>query len=165
MKLMPAEKLTQAIKALDPGSAVNKTMLKRLFEENILPSWRHGNRTVCDVDILIERLNKKFKLSEKNVVPRIRSIHDAMLEIRKGNHCLGISEETIRSAVKKDKLPSIKVGNRIYIALESFEFPNDTWLLCNDLKESRKTMIENIVKKQVEEGKKSRAQKKSKGGK
>lgn len=164
MKLMPAEKLAQEIKALDSSSAVNKTMLQRLFKDDILPSWKHGNRTVCDIDILIERLNQKFKLSEKNVVPRIRSIHEAMLEIRKENPCLGISEETIRSAVKKDKLPSIKVGNRIYIALESFEFPNDTWLLCNDLKESRKTIIENIVKKQVEEGKKSRAAKKSKGG-
>lgn len=164
MKLMPVEKLAQAIKALDAGSAVNKTMLKRLFKDDILPSWKHGNRTVCDVDILIESLNKILKLSEKNVVPRIRSINEAIVEIRKENPCLGISEETIRSGVKKDKLPSIKVGNRFYIALESFEFPNDTWLLCNDLKESKKTIIANIVKEQVEQSKKSRAARNGKGG-
>ena len=151
MKIMTTSKLVGAIRAQDNSTAINENMLRALFYENKVTSWKHGNRTVCEFGILIEGINKLLGLKDTEVIPRLRSIHDAFTELRRTIPELGVSEERIRFLVSVNKLSHIKVGNRAYIALESFEAPYNSCLIYDDYRESKVARQEEIAQKQIDE--------------
>ena len=149
MQIMTTNKLAGAIRAQDKNTAINENMLRVLFEKKEVRSWKHGNRTVCEFGILIEGINQLLGLKETEVMARVRSIHDAFTELRETNPELGISEERIRFLVSAGKLSHIKVGNRAYIALESFEAPYNSCLIYDDYRESKAARQEEIAQKQI----------------
>ena len=53
----------------------------------------------------------------------IRSIRAAAAELKKRDVNIGVGEKLIRSAVKDGRIPSIRIGNREYIAIQSFDEP------------------------------------------
>lgn len=149
MTVMTVNKLVHAIKAQDPENATNENMLKALFDAKKLTFWMHGNRIVCDLGILIEGINDLLGLNEKQTMPRLRSIHDAFVELRHSHPDLGISEERMRFLVTKGKLPHIKAGNRTYVALESFSAPYDQCLICDDtFFKSNNELKQSIIEEQ-----------------
>ena len=151
MQIMTTNKLAGAIRAQDKNTAINENMLRALFDKKKVRSWKHGNRTVCEIGTLIESINKLLGLKEIAVMARVRSIHDAFTELRETNPELGISEERIRFLVSINKLSHIKVGNRAYIALESFEAPYNSCLIYDDYRESKAARQEEIAQKQIDE--------------
>ena len=83
-------------------------------------------------------------------------IHNAFLEVRESNLELGISEQRIRRLVGMGKLPHIRIGNRAYVALESFEEPYNECLLYDDYQDSEDAMLERIAQEQLARSKKRR---------
>ena len=61
---------------------------------------------------------------------------------------MGIGEKLIRSAVKDGRIPSIRIGNREYIAMQSFDEP-----YCRRIFEPTPTTVSRaeIVRKDVME--------------
>ena len=159
MNIMTINNLVITIRSQDKSSAINANMLRELFDKRVLPFWKHGNRTVCDISILIKGINNLLGLGESNTIPRIRSIHNAYLELREINPQLGISEERIRFLVVKQKLPHVKIGNRAYVALECFEPPYNECLIYDDSVDSTEAEIERIVREQFERSMKNRRDK------
>ena len=74
-----------------------------------------GNRTVVDYDVIILILNRILELDGTTTLPHIRTIRSVVREQKTLLQELGIGEEQIRSAVKKDKIKSLQIGNRFYI--------------------------------------------------
>ena len=142
--------IVEEIKQIDGFSAINLGMLRMLFETKALKSMQRGNRIVSDMDQLIEELNQLWGIKEKYKVPRIRSIHNAFLELREIQPQLGLSEERIRFLVSQKKLPCVKVGNRAYVALECFEPPYDQNLIYDDYQDSEAALIEKILQQEIE---------------
>ena len=106
---------------------------------------------VSDMEELTKGMNQIFGIHEECTIPRIRSIHNAVLELRETQPELGISEERIRFLARMNKLPHIKVGNRSYVALESFEYPYNQCLIYDDYCDSEEALIEQIANQQNEE--------------
>ena len=148
MRVKTINAIVEEVRLIDGSTAVNQSMIRVLAENKKLDFLYRGNRLVCDADKLPEQLNQLFRLIDNTEMPRIRSIHNAFLELRELNPELGISEEMIRRLVGMGKLPHIRVGNRAYVALESFDPPYNECLLCDDYRDSEKAMIDEIVKKQ-----------------
>ena len=101
MRIKTMNSIVEEIKQIDGFSAINLGMLRMLFETKALKSIQRGNRTVSDMDQLIEELNQLWGIEEKYKVPRIRSIHNAFLELREIQPQLGLSEERIRFLVSQ----------------------------------------------------------------
>ena len=152
MNIVTTARAVQMIRAEDPNSVINGDMLRRLFAEKKLPSWKHGKRTVCEFDQLVEGINELLGLEVKKVMPRVRSIHDAFIELRELNPQLGVSEQRMRRLVGLGRLPHIRVGTRAYVALESFEEPYNECLIFDDLIDSEKAIIQRIAQEQADEG-------------
>jgi hypothetical protein len=78
---------------------------------------------VSDLDIVIPYLNRMLGLEETTVIPHLRTIRGAAQELR--SHCpkLGLSEDHVRAAVNDGRIDCIRIGNRVYIAMEFFENP------------------------------------------
>lgn len=151
MKIKTTKKLAEAIKKQDAQNAINANMLKSLFEDKVLTSWKVGNRTVSDLLLLIREINQLFGLEDKEQIPKVRSIHNAYVSLKDSNPDLGISEERIRLLVVKGKIPHIRIGNRAYIALEIFDPPYDKCLVYDDFIDSSKVEIERVVQNQFEQ--------------
>ena len=141
MKIQTIRKATQTIKSSDAQSAINNNMLRTLAENQRINSFKRENRTLFEVEILRDDINVMFGLGKGKDFPRVRSIHDAYTELRTSNPELGISEERIRFLIKKQKIPFIKIGNRAYVALETFEPPFDLCLIYDDYLDSREAII------------------------
>ena len=140
MNIVSAKKLVEVVKMLDKDTAITLNMLEDLFSKQKILLWKHGKRTVGDLNVLIKSLNNLFALANSESVPRIRSIRKGYLELRAQNPCLGISEERIRFLIKMDVLPHISIGNRDYIALESFKlFCPSAPLINNSVFSSRES--------------------------
>lgn len=150
MRIKTINSIVEEIKQIDGFSAINLGMLRMLFETKALKSIQRGNRTVSDMDQLIEELNQLWGIEEKYKVPRIRSIHNAFLKLREIQPQLGLSEERIRFLVSQKKLPCVKVGNRAYVALECFEPPYDQNLIYDDYQDSEAALIEKILEQEIE---------------
>lgn len=164
MQIVSVNRLAKAINDLDPDSAINANMIRSLFADGMVRSWKHGNRAVCNVSEFMEDINKLFGFNEKETLPRVRAIHSAFLDLRNEAPNLGISEERIRFLVVKKRLPHIKMGNRAYIALESFQPPYDQCLVYDDYMDSKPAMLKSVVQEQLEEAMKRRETRKNNGG-
>ena len=146
MRIKTTKKIVEEVKITDQNSAINENMLSILFETKTLHSFKRGNRTVAEVDHLIVEINQLFGIEEKTTLVRVRSIHNAYVELKDTE--IGISEERIRFLVVKERLPHVKVGNRVYIALESFEAPYNESLIYDDYMDSKQASIEKHIEEQ-----------------
>ena len=106
---------------------------------------------MCEFDQLVEGINELLGLEVKKAMPRVRSIHDAFIELRELNPQLGVSEQRMRRLVGLRRLPHIRVGTRAYVALESFAEPYNECLIYDDLIDSEGAMIQRIAQEQADE--------------
>lgn len=123
MKIKSIPKAAQAIREHDPDTAVNENMLYALIKAGKLPFDMHGSRMVVDLDTVTRLLKCLLDMENLSVFPRIRSIHDAFVILKEEQPNIGIGEPQIRELIRLDKLRSIEIGNRHYIAPESFTPP------------------------------------------
>ena len=123
MRIMTLPKAVKEIKAIDPRSAISEDMLLTLIKDKHLTHSCHGIRTVIEFDNLLATLNELLEFEEKSTLPKIRSIRAAALELNEKHSTLGIGEGYIRKCVADDRIKSIKIGCRRYIAMQSFDYP------------------------------------------
>ena len=112
MRLKTLQQAVNAMKAEDPDTALNRSMLLRLIADGILPYEMHGNRHIVDYDRLM--------LRDSRFGPHLRTVETAMREPRKKQPELGLGEDRIRNLIARGKIPSLRVGNRSYIPMEAF---------------------------------------------
>jgi hypothetical protein len=121
IKTIPS--IVAEIKTLDPSSAVGASFLTALAEAKQLPHTYHGNRLVVDAEALAPTLNRLLGFEGNGGIPHIRTIRGAVAELKGSRPAMGIGEKLIRSAVKDGRIPCIRIGNREYIAMQSFDEP------------------------------------------
>ena len=150
---MRIKSLPQAVKEAqksDPKTAINKFMLASLISEKKIPHGNHGNRTVVDYDLIIPAINVMLGFPETRELPRLRTIRAAVEELRQLRADIGFGEEHIRSCVMDGRIASITVGNRRYIAMESFEEPHCQTILSGHSQHfDRQEMIRNDIMEQM----------------
>lgn len=159
MRIKTLQAIVIEIRQGDRNSAVTLGMLQSLSHLQRINYSHRGNRLVSDIDKLTKEMNRIFGISDENNMPRIRSIHNAFIELREINPELGLSEERIRALVGMDVIPHIRVGNRAYVALECFEEPYNEHFLYDDYRDSKKAMMEMTVQEQLEKNLERRAKK------
>ncbi len=123
MRIKTIPKSVEEIRALDTKSAVGESFLLALVATNELPHTYHGNRLVIDADAVIPTLNRLLGFESREDMPHIRSIREAAAELKQIHPEMGVGEKLIRSAVKNERISSIRIGNREYIAMQSFDEP------------------------------------------
>ncbi len=123
MRIKTIPGIVTEIKKLDPSSAVGESFLTALAESKQLPHTYHGNRLVADAEAIVPTLNSLLGFEGNGNLPHIRTIREATAELRRIHPMIGIGEKLIRSAVKDGRIPSIRIGNREYIAMQSFDEP------------------------------------------
>lgn len=123
MRLKTLTQIVHEIRSVDPESAVSESFLATLVEENELWHTYRGNRLVADAEAVAPALNRLLGFEETAKLPQIRTIRGAVAELKQNNPENGIGEKMIRSAVKDGRIASIGIGNREYIAMQSFDEP------------------------------------------
>lgn len=148
MRLSPLKATVEEIKKGDGDTAVTPGMLRTLVKSKKITHLYRGNKLVLDADKLPEELNGLLGLNKNKTMPRIRSIHKAYLELRKESPELAISEELIRILVAMGELPCVRVGNRAYIALESFDPQYNVVSLSVNYREREDEMLKRRAREQ-----------------
>ena len=156
MRLMGIAALIGELQKVDGDTAVNPSMLRLLVCDKKVNHLYHGDTLRINADQLPIDLNNLLGFDPNMGMPRIRSIHNAFLELRAHTPELGISEQRIRKLVGLGQLPHIRVGNRAYVALESFDAPYNACLLYDDYRNSEEAKLEQIALKQLARGRKRR---------
>lgn len=123
MRIKTIPSIVTEIKTLDPSSAVGESFLVALAESKQLSHTYHGNRLVADAEAIAPTLNRLLGFEGNGNLPHIRTIREAAAELKQNRPMMGIGEKLIRSAVKDGRIPSIRIGNREYIAMQSFDEP------------------------------------------
>ena len=123
MRIRTIPKIVKEIRSFDPSSVVGELFLMTLVESNELPHTYHGNRLVIDADAVVPTLNRLLGFESREELPHIRSIRGAAEELKQIHPEMGVGEKHIRNVVKDGRISNIRVGNRVYIALENFEEP------------------------------------------
>ena len=123
LQIMTLPQIAQKCRELDPDTAINRDMLYTLCREGIIPFSMHGNRMVAEFSEVIGCITNRLMLYDLRSFPKVRTVRNAARDLRKENIVQGINETHIRAFLKSDSLRSLKVGNRQYIALQSFERP------------------------------------------
>ena len=123
MRIKTIPQIVKNAKELDPGTALNESMLAELMVSGNIPYEKHGNRTVSNMDAVIPCLNRMLGLNADTALPRLRTIRGAAKELRQYRSELGIGEDHIRAAVNDGRIDFIRIGNRAYIAMEFFDEP------------------------------------------
>lgn len=123
MRIKTIPSIVTEIRALDPSSAVGESFLAALAESKQLPHTYHGNRLVADAEAIAPTLNRLLGFDGNGNLPHIRTIREAAVELKQSRPMIGIGEKLIRNAVKDGRIPSIRIGNREYIAMQSFDEP------------------------------------------
>lgn len=123
MQIKTLPRIVKDIRAADPSSAVSESLLSALINSGDIPCTYHGNRLVADAESVVPALNRLLGLDENGGLPQIRSIREAATELKQSRPEMGIGEKLIRNAVKDGRIPSIRIGNRDYIAMQSFDEP------------------------------------------
>ncbi len=123
MKVLTIPQAVKEIRALDPATAINETMLTSLIEKKKLPCGSRGVRTVVNLELTISVLNELLGFVGEVFLPRIRTIRAAASELRDNDDESGMGEDHIRRCVADEKIGVIAIGNRNYIAMQSFDAP------------------------------------------
>ncbi len=121
MGLLTLPQTIKIIRQKDSGNAVNSAMLLALIENNQLPCGNRGVRTVVELSAVITVLNNMLGFNDSKEIPMIRSIRRAAVELKQMKGYLSFGEDYIRKCVADDKIRYITIGNRHYIALQSFK--------------------------------------------
>ena len=122
MRIKTIPSIVAEIKTLDSLSAAGASFLTALAEAKQLPHTYHGNRLVAE-KALAPTLNRLFGFGGDGGIPNIRTIRGTVAELKQSRSAMGIGEKLIRSAVKDGRIPCIRIGNREYIAMQSFDEP------------------------------------------
>ncbi len=149
MRLKTLSQIVYEIRTADPESAVGQSFLAALVEENELWYTYRGNRLVADAESVAPALNRLLGFEETADLPRIRTIRGAVIELKQNRPEIGIGEKMIRSAVKDDRIASIGIGNREYIAMQSFDEPYCRWIFEPGAVVSKKESIRRGVIEQM----------------
>lgn len=123
MRLKTLSQIVHEIRSVDPESAVGESFLTALVEGNELCHTYRGNRLVADAESVAPTLNQMLGFEEIAGLPQIRTIRGAVAELKQSRPEIGIGEKMIRNAVKDGRIASIGIGNREYIAMQSFDEP------------------------------------------
>lgn len=123
MRLKTLSQIVLEIRAGDPESALGESFLMALVEENELWHTYRGKRLVADAESVAPVLNRLLCFEETAELPHIRTIRGAVAELKRSRPEIEIGEKMIRSAVKDGRIASIGIGNREYIAMQSFDEP------------------------------------------
>ena len=123
MELMTVPKLVKKWRALDPRTIVNEAMLTQLMREGKIPYSMRGNRMIADFSTVVHTITDRLFLYDFHGIPKLRTVTQAAKELREANPDIGINEKHIRAFLRSDTLRSIEIGNRHYIALQSFDAP------------------------------------------
>lgn len=119
MRIRTIPATVKAFRIYDPDSACNQTMLLRLIDEHTIVYDSRNGKIIVDMDSVILVLNHTLGLTTDQI-PHLRSIRSAYKEQKKSNESdLGISEAYLRACIKDGRIPSLQIGNRNYIAIES----------------------------------------------
>ena len=121
-------------------------MLERLINEKKIPYGTRGNRTVIELHILISALNEMLKFTGETFLPKIRTIRQAAKELKKSQSDIGVAEGHIRRCVSDNKIGYIVIGNRQYVAMQSFVYPYSASLIYG---ESDERVKRELVKKDI----------------
>ena len=113
----------------DPDTAINESMIFELVRNGKLSFERKGTRIVLDFSLAISQICDVLMLYDLYSFPRIRTIREASAELTKSG--TGITERIVRAFIRSDSLRSIVVGNRHYVAMQSFERPYASCLFGN----------------------------------
>lgn len=123
MKILTLSQIVREYKKLDPNSAINTAMLNRLISDKKITYGSRGNRTVLEWHTLITCLNELLGFSDETFLPEIRTIRKAAEELKHSVSDIVIAERHIRRCVLDGKIGFIAIGNRCYIAMQSFSPP------------------------------------------
>ncbi|MBO4264529.1 MAG: hypothetical protein J5922_00425 [Clostridia bacterium] len=125
MRNKTVNQIVNDFRSKDPGTVINRTMLIRLMDDGVIPYEQHGNRIVCDLDTVLVILNDMLGLEPTESFLHLRSIEKAICGLKILHSELGVGEDRLRQLISEGRVPTIKIGNRNYIAMESFEPPYD----------------------------------------
>ena len=103
MRLKTLQQAVNAMKAEDPDTALNRSMLLRLIADGILPCEMHGNRHIVDYDRVKRCLCDRLMLRDSRFGPHLRTVETAMRELRKKQPELGLGEDRIRNLIARGK--------------------------------------------------------------
>lgn len=92
MRLKTLQQAVNAMKAEDPDTVLNRSMLLRLIADGILPCEMHGNRHIVDYDRVKRCLCDRLMLRDSRFGPHLRTVETAMRELRKKQPELGFAE-------------------------------------------------------------------------
>ncbi len=123
MKVVTLPQAVKEMRLLDPKTAFNRAMLDYLIKEEKVPYGAHGVRTVLNFDALIDALNVIYGFEGEMFCPSIRTVCNAVEEIKESKEYYKMGERLIRRCISDGILPTITIGNRHYIALQSFTEP------------------------------------------
>lgn len=149
MRLKTLAQIVHEIRTADPESAVGESFLTALVEGNELWHTYRGNRLVADAETVPAALNRLLGFEETAVLPQIRTIRSAVAELKLSRPEIGIGEKMIRSAVKDGRIASIGIGNREYIAMQSFDEPYCRRIFEPSAVVSKKEIIRRGVMEQM----------------
>ncbi len=149
MRLKTLSQIVLEVRAADLESAVGESFLTALVEENELWHTYRGNRLVADAESVAPTLNRLLGFEETAELPQIRTIRGAVAELKRSRPEIGIGEKMIRSAVKDGRISSIGVGNREYIAMQSFDEPYCQRIFDPGMVVSKKEIIRRGVIEQM----------------
>ncbi len=149
MKVMTLTQVLADIRKMDPATALNENLLSVLIKEKRLPYGSRGNRVILEVGVLINALNDLFGFSGETFVPKVRTVRSAAIELKESHY--GMSERHIRQCIIDGKLKTIKIGNRHYVAMQSFSSPYSESLIYGITEKLAKIEhIKNDMQKQMD---------------
>ena len=149
MELKTIPQIVKKCREIDPDTAINESMLYALSERGELPFDYHGNRKVYDFGTVIGELTRLLFLPGLRTFPKIRTVAQGAKELHDAG--TGLNERHIRAFIRSDTLRTIEIGNRRYIALQSFESPYSSRLFgCIREKKTDGLRYRNTADDQIE---------------
>ena len=123
MRLKTKHKIIADIKEIDPETDITVAFLEYLSRDGYIRSFARGNRVYYDLEYLIRDINYLLGMRDRKQLPRIRTVHGAYSYTASLE--MGLSRQLVCELGKYDYIPSIHIGNRTYVALESFDKENE----------------------------------------
>ena len=121
-KLVQLKTIPQTVlkcKEMDPETEINYSMLYSLVREGKLSYEKHGVRVILDYSAFLSDLLDLLGLDRTVKFPKIRTIGKCAGALR--GSAVGVCDKVIRRFVREGLLPSIRIGNRHYVALQFFD--------------------------------------------
>ncbi len=151
MKILTISQTVTEYRRLDPNSAINSAMLNRLINEKKITYGSRGNRTVIEWYTLISCLNELLGFKGETFLPKLRTIRKAAEELKRSENDIGVAEGHIRRCVSDGKIGFITIGNRFYVAMQSFSSPYAESLIYGEIEERiKREIIKNDIMTQLD---------------